>query len=86
MDGNGFFMEAHAKLRPSISPPMGSFCRLGALSGHGHEACSQGLGASSRAATVLFKDKLVTSAIVAEINELTCVGCQGCLEIVLWGH
>jgi heterodisulfide reductase subunit A len=49
------------------------------------EARSQGLGAASRAATVLFKDKLITSGIVAEINELTCVGCQGCLEMCPFG-
>jgi heterodisulfide reductase subunit A2 len=43
------------------------------------------LGAASRAATVLFKDKLITSAIVAEINPATCVGCQGCLEVCPYG-
>ena len=36
---------------------------------------------ASRIGTILFKDKLVTSAIVAEINEETCVGCLGCVEM-----
>jgi heterodisulfide reductase subunit A len=86
MDANGFLLEAHAKLRPLDFATDGIF-----LAGSARypatvtEACSQGLGAASRAATVLFKDKLVTSAIVAEINELTCVGCQGCLEMCPFG-
>jgi heterodisulfide reductase subunit A2 len=86
MDGNGFLLEAHAKLRPLDFATDGIF-----LAGSARypatvtEARSQGLGAASRAATVLFKDKLITSGIVAEINELTCVGCQGCLEMCPFG-
>jgi heterodisulfide reductase subunit A2 len=86
MDGNGFLLEAHAKLRPLDFATDGIF-----LAGSARypatvtEARSQGLGAASRAATVLFKDKLIISGIVAEINELTCVGCQGCLEMCPFG-
>jgi heterodisulfide reductase subunit A len=85
-DGNGFLLEAHAKLRPLDFATDGIY-----LAGSARypatvtEARSQGLGAASRAATVLFKDKLITSGIVAEINELTCVGCQGCLEMCPFG-
>jgi heterodisulfide reductase subunit A len=86
IDANGFFMEAHAKLRPLDFATDGIF-----LAGSARypatvaEARAQGLGAASRAATVLFKDKLTTSAIVAEINPATCVGCQGCLEVCPYG-
>jgi heterodisulfide reductase subunit A2 len=86
MDANGFFMEAHAKLRPLDFATDGIF-----LAGSARypatttEARSQGLGAASRAATVLFKEKLVISGIVADINEDTCVGCQGCLEMCPFG-
>ncbi len=86
IDQNRFFLEAHAKLRPLDFATDGIF-----LAGSARypatvaEARAQGLGAASRAATVLFKDKLITSAIVAEINPLTCVGCQGCLEVCPYG-
>ena len=29
----------------------------------------------------LFKDKLIKSAIVAEIDEESCVGCMGCMNV-----
>jgi len=86
MDQNDFFMEAHAKLRPLDFATDGIF-----LSGSARypatvaEARAQGLGAAARAATVLFKEKLVTSALVAEINPETCVGCQGCLAVCPYG-
>jgi heterodisulfide reductase subunit A len=86
LDQNHFFLEAHAKLRPLDFATDGIFlagsARYPATVG---EARSQGLGAASRAATVLFKTKLVSSAIVAEINADTCVGCQGCLEMCPFG-
>ncbi len=86
MDQNGFFLEAHAKLRPLDFAADGIFlagsCRYPATY---DEARSQGLGAAARVGTILFKDKLVTSAIVAEINPETCVGCMGCLQMCPYG-
>jgi heterodisulfide reductase subunit A len=86
IDQNGFFLEAHAKLRPLDFATDGIFlCGSARYPATVGEARAQGLGAASRAATVLFKEKLVTSAIVAEINPQTCVGCQGCLEVCPFG-
>jgi heterodisulfide reductase subunit A len=86
MDQNHFFMEAHAKLRPLDFATDGIFlCGSARYPATVGEARAQGLGAASRAATVLFKDKLITSAIVADINADTCVGCQGCLEVCPFG-
>ncbi len=86
VDGNRFFLEAHAKLRPLDFASDGIFlagsARYPATVG---EARQQGLGAASRAGTILFKDKLVTSAIVAEISPDTCVGCQACLGVCPYG-
>ena len=82
VDQNRFFLEAHAKLRPLDFATDGVFvcgsCRYPATV---EEARSQGLGVASRIATILFKDKLVTSAIVAEIDPETCVGCMGCMDM-----
>lgn len=86
VDQNGFFMEAHAKLRPLDFASDGIFlCGSARYPATMTEARAQGLGAASRAATVLFKDRLVSSALVAEVNELSCVGCQGCLGVCPYG-
>ncbi len=82
IDQNNFFLEAHAKLRPLDFATDGIFvCGSARYPANVEEARSQGLGVASRVATILFKDKLITSAIVAEINGETCVGCLGCVEM-----
>ncbi len=86
IDQNNFFLEAHAKLRPLDFATDGIFlCGSARYPATVGEARAQGLGAASRAGTVLFKDKLVTSALVATINPETCVGCQGCLMVCPYG-
>lgn len=86
VDQNHFFMEAHVKLRPLDFATDGVFvCGSARYPATVEEARSQGFGVASRVATALFKDKLVTSAIVAEINPQTCVGCQGCMEMCPYG-
>jgi heterodisulfide reductase subunit A len=86
VDQNGFFLEAHAKLRPLDFATDGIFvCGSARYPANVEEARSQGLGVSSRIATILFKDKLVTSAIVAEIDPATCVGCMGCMDMCPYG-
>lgn len=81
-DKNGFFLEAHAKLRPLDFAADGIFvCGSARYPATSIEARTQGLGVASRVGAILFKDKLVKSAIVAEILEDTCVGCMGCLNV-----
>jgi heterodisulfide reductase subunit A2 len=81
-DKNGFFLEAHAKLRPLDFAADGVFvCGSARYPVTSVEARTQGLGVASRIGAILFKDKLVKSAIVAEIDEETCVGCMGCLNV-----
>ena len=79
---DGFFLEAHAKLRPLDFAADGIFvCGSARYPATVSEAGSQGIGVSSRVASILFKDKLTTSAIVAWINPETCVGCMGCMDV-----
>jgi len=81
-DKNGFFLEAHAKLRPLDFAADGIFvCGSARFPVTSTEARTQGIGVASRVAAILFKDKLVKSAIVAEIDEESCVGCMGCLAV-----
>ena len=81
-DQNGFFLEAHAKLRPLDFAADGIFvCGSARYPATTDEAMSQGIGVSSRVASILFKDELITDAIVAEIKPETCAGCLGCLGV-----
>lgn len=81
-DKNGFFLEAHAKLRPLDFAADGIFvCGSGRYPVTSVEARTQGIGVASRVASILFKDKLVKSAVVAEIDEESCVGCMGCMNV-----
>lgn len=82
VDQYGFFLEAHAKLRPLDFATDGIFlCGSARYPANTLEARAQGLGAASRAASILFKDKLVMSAQIASINPDTCVGCKGCMDM-----
>jgi len=82
IDQYGFFLEAHVKLRPLDFATDGIFvCGSAHYPKTVQEAQSQGIGVAARVASILFKDKLVLSAIVAEINPETCVGCKGCMEM-----
>jgi len=81
-DANGFFLEAHAKLRPLDFAADGIFVAgSGRYPATATEARTQGIGVAARVAAILFKDKLVKSAIVAQINPDTCVGCMACLSM-----
>ncbi|THB73241.1 MAG: CoB--CoM heterodisulfide reductase iron-sulfur subunit A family protein [Desulfobacteraceae bacterium] len=81
-DQNGFFLEAHAKLRPLDFAADGIFvCGSGRYPATSVEAKTQGIGVASRVAAILFKDKLVKSAIVAKIHPESCVGCMACLSM-----
>ena len=81
VDQNGFFMEAHAKLRPLDFASDGIFlCGTARYPATVREAQAQGLGAASRAGTVLSKDKLVFSALVSYVTE-KCDGCALCVDL-----
>ena len=81
-DKNGFFLEAHAKLRPLDFAADGIFiCGSARYPVTSVEARTQGIGVAARVCAILFKDRLVKSAIVAEIDGESCVGCMGCLNV-----
>ncbi len=81
-DKNGFFLEAHAKLRPLDFAADGIFvCGSARFPATSVEARTQGIGVAARVAAILFKDKLIKSAIVAQVDETSCVGCMGCLNV-----
>jgi heterodisulfide reductase subunit A-like polyferredoxin len=82
IDMDGFFLEAHVKLRPVDFPADGFF-----MAGMAHypkfldETIAQAQAAASRAANVLTQKALVTNARVAHVDPLKCVGCLTCLRV-----
>lgn len=86
LNSEKFLVEAHMKLRPVDFATEGVFlCGLVHYPKPIDESIAQAMAAASRAASVLSRKKIKTSGIVAEINEETCVGCQGCLEVCPFG-
>ncbi|MGA9350931.1 MAG: FAD-dependent oxidoreductase [Anaerolineae bacterium] len=78
----GFFLEAHVKLRPVDFPAEGIF-----LCGAAHypkfldEAIAQAQAAAARAATILSKDVLEVGGVVAVVDQERCTGCLTCVRI-----
>jgi heterodisulfide reductase subunit A len=82
VNDDGFFVEAHVKLRPSDFATDGVFvCGLAHSPKPIDESIAHGLGAASRAVTVLSQKRMFGNAIVAQIIPESCVGCQGCLAV-----
>ena len=81
IDKNGFFLEAHAKLRPLDFATSGIFlCGAAQWPKFIDETISQALGAAARAGTILSKEKINIVGSIAEIDEDICIGCGNCRD------
>jgi len=81
-NSEGFFVEAHAKLRPVDFATDGIFlCGMAHYPKPIDEAITQALAAASKAATVLSQKSIRAGGVVALINPETCIGCQSCLKV-----
>ncbi|MBF0102671.1 MAG: CoB--CoM heterodisulfide reductase iron-sulfur subunit A family protein, partial [Desulfobacterales bacterium] len=79
---DGFFLEAHVKLRPVDFPFEGVFlCGLAHAPKNLDETISQALAASGRAGVVLSHDKLSASGIISKHNKQICMSCLSCVRI-----
>jgi heterodisulfide reductase subunit A len=82
LNEDGFFLEAHMKLRPVDFATEGIF-----LAGLAHspksieESISQANAAVARALTYLSKTHLETIGTVSEVDEKKCIGCALCESI-----
>lgn len=83
---DGFFMEAHAKLRPVDFASDGIFvCGLAHYPKPIEESLAQAMAAAARAVRILAQGVWVTSGISASIDPETCAGCMGCVEVCPYG-
>jgi len=81
-DGDGFFLEAHLKLRPLDFASEGMFlCGLAQSPKMIEETIAQARGAAARAATVLSKDFLQVGGVVAQVDEEKCATCLTCVRV-----
>jgi len=86
LNPDGFFLEAHVKLRPVDFAADGVFlCGTAHYPKHISESISQAYGAAGRAATILSRDSVAASGAVCEVNESECVGCGQCQSVCKYG-
>jgi len=79
---DGFFLEAHVKLRPVDFATEGVFvCGMAHSPKMIEESVSQAKAAVSRACTILAKDTIETEGIAAEVNSSLCTGCGLCVMV-----
>ncbi len=82
MNPDGFFQEAHVKLRPVDFAAEGLFlCGIAHYPKHMTETITQAYGAAGRAIGILTKDSVVASGAVCEVNESACEACGACISV-----
>ncbi len=83
---DGYFMEAHVKLRPVDSPSEGIF-----LCGTAHspqlinESILQAQAAASRAVTFLSQSEITLSVVTAKVDPEKCAACLVCVRCCPYG-
>jgi heterodisulfide reductase subunit A len=79
---DGFFQEAHVKLRPVEFAADGVFlCGMAHYPKHIPEAVNQAYGAAGRALALLSNDIVTVSGAVCEVREKACMGCGACVAV-----
>ena len=83
---DGFFKEAHVKLRPVDFATDGVFlCGTAHYPKHIPEAINQAYGAAGRVSVLLSHDIVTVSGSVCEVNEKRCMGCGACVDACTYG-
>jgi len=83
---DGFFKEAHVKLRPVDFSTDGLFlCGMAHYPKHIQEAISQAYGAAGRALTLLSHDIVTVSGSVCGVDQKKCIGCGACISACTYG-
>ena len=82
LNADGFYVEAHMKLRPVDFTTEGIFlCGLAHSPKFIDENISQARAAAARAATVLSKTHLDVSAQVSYVDQQKCISCMTCVNV-----
>lgn len=78
---DGFFLEAHIKLKPLETVLDGIFL-AGACQGPKDlaESITQGSGAAAKVLGLLTHDTLTLDGLIAAVDPETCIGCESCYQ------
>ncbi len=83
---DGFYKEAHVKLRPVEFATDGVYlCGLAHYPKHIPETINQAYGAAGRVLTLLSHDTVIASGAVCEVKEDQCVSCGACITACTYG-
>jgi len=83
---DGFFQEAHVKLRPVEFAADGIYlCGMAHYPKHIPEAINHAYGAAGRVLTLLSHDTVIASGSVCEADEKKCIGCGACISACTYG-
>ncbi len=86
LTSEGFFLEAHVKLRPVDFAADGVFlCGLAHSPRGVDETIAQAQAASVRAVGLLAKKELTATPIIASVNPRLCAACGICVEVCPYG-
>ncbi len=86
MDADGWFLEAHQKLRPVDFANDGVYlCGMAHYPKPIDESIAQAQAAASRALTVLSMDSIKVGGIVCSIDPELCSGCLACINVCPYG-
>ncbi|HEX6501997.1 MAG TPA: FAD-dependent oxidoreductase [Terriglobales bacterium] len=81
LNSEGFFLEAHMKLRPVDFMTDGVFlCGLAHSPKSIEESILQAQAAAARAGTILAQDSIEMEANISEVVEANCDGCAYCVD------
>jgi len=79
---DGFFMEAHPKLRPVDAPTGGIFLAGCAESPKDiKDSVTQASAAAARASILMAQGKVTVEAITSQLTPESCTGCQMCVKV-----
>ena len=82
LNPDGFFKEAHAKLRPVEFAADGVYlCGIAHYPKLISETVSQAYGAAGRILTLLSNDIVTASGAICDVDEHKCIMCGACMEV-----
>ena len=85
-DTDGFFLEAHLKLRPLDFNANGMFlCGLAHGPKYADEAITQAQGAAARALGILTQEQMLVGGPVARVIREKCSRCLTCVRVCPYG-
>ena len=86
LSSEGFFMEAHLKMRPMDFDKEGIFvCGMAHYPKFIEECITNAQAAAGRAIAILSSPKMYIGGVVSQVDQSKCVGCLTCVRVCPFG-